>query len=272
GNQEWSAYRHVDFIRDYNTLETVSMTKHPILVAAAHIKRKLGFYIWNVVIIVVLILALSFTTLAISPVSDGRLGVTMTLFLTSIAFKLVVKTTLPSISYLTYLDMYVVFALAYLTLQAAEIAIMIHLKKYKTPSKIEVYDEIAQGCLIGLLIIFHLAFIIYIQVTAFSRQRTMSDKELDFEIAKINLNQKAAESKTNTGLGGAQLSGIDARNGKVRPDENPLFNQPPGPTILQPPVGNQQGPIEVTNPLFNPTQVTNPAPPLVGNQQPFRPQ
>ncbi|BFY98287.1 hypothetical protein BsWGS_01327 [Bradybaena similaris] len=264
GNQEWTAYRHVEFTRDYNTLETVSLTKHPILKAAAHVKRKMGLYFWNVFIIVLLILALSFTTLGMPPVSEDRLMLTATLFLTAIAFKLVVKATLPNISYLTYLDMYVLFSLVYLTLQGLENATMIHLRKFKSLNKIEVYDEISQGCLIALLIIFHLTFLIYIQVTAFSRRRSMGDKELDFELAKYNLKRKEQENMAGKEKG--ELAGIDARTGMPRGNENPLFMQPQT-------MGNQQQPMEVNNPLFmQPQTMGNQQQPMEVNNPLFRQQ
>ena len=50
-----------------------------------------------------LILALTFTLLAVDPMLNDRLAIIMTLFLTSVAFKLVVRSHLPSIPYLTYM-------------------------------------------------------------------------------------------------------------------------------------------------------------------------
>ncbi|CAL1528735.1 unnamed protein product, partial [Lymnaea stagnalis] len=102
-SQEWRAFHHVEFKRDYTVMEFMGKSKHGVLVASAHVKRKLGFYFWNIIIIVLLILGLSLTVLAIDATSTDRLSVIFTLFLTAVAFKLVVKTTLPNISYLTYL-------------------------------------------------------------------------------------------------------------------------------------------------------------------------
>lgn len=50
-----------------------------------------------------LIISLTFAAFTIGYNSSDRLNVTITLFLTAVAFKLVVKQSLPTISYLTYL-------------------------------------------------------------------------------------------------------------------------------------------------------------------------
>ncbi|XP_055894738.1 uncharacterized protein LOC106050332 isoform X2 [Biomphalaria glabrata] len=176
-SQDFIAYRHVEFTRDFSTLDLMGKTKHPILTASAHVRRRLGFYFWNVVVIVLLIIGLSMCVLAIEPSSTDRLALLLTLFLTAVAFKLVVKTTLPTISYLTYLDIYVVFTLIYLFLAAAVSAMMIHLSTFRDKSKILLYDEIAQSLLISLLILFHLIFLIYIQLTALKRRREMKRKD-----------------------------------------------------------------------------------------------
>ncbi|GFS16205.1 gamma-aminobutyric acid receptor subunit gamma-2 [Elysia marginata] len=102
-SEEWVNYRHIEFVHDVMKREMESSNKHPVLVASAHAKRKLGSYFWNVGIIVFLILALTFTLLSIDPMINDRLAIIMTLFLTAVAFKLVVRSSLPSISYLTYL-------------------------------------------------------------------------------------------------------------------------------------------------------------------------
>ena len=50
-----------------------------------------------------LIISLTFAAFTIEHTNADRINVTITLFLTAVAFKLVVKQSLPTISYLTYL-------------------------------------------------------------------------------------------------------------------------------------------------------------------------
>lgn len=59
--------------------------------------------------------------------------------------------------------MYVIFALVFLVLQAVENSIMLHLAKFVDSNTVEIYDEVAQFCLLVIFIAFHLAFIIHIQ-------------------------------------------------------------------------------------------------------------
>ncbi|CAH8444228.1 unnamed protein product [Dicrocoelium dendriticum] len=61
------------------------------------------------------ITGLSFATFAVPPERpENRLQLSFTLFLTSVAFKFVINQSLPKISYLTYMDKYVLMSLAIL--------------------------------------------------------------------------------------------------------------------------------------------------------------
>ncbi|XP_059163316.1 uncharacterized protein LOC131946512 [Physella acuta] len=194
-SQEWRAYHHVEMTRDFTTLEHMDNTKHPVLLASAHVRRRLGFYFWNFAIIVLLILGLSLTVLTMDPAGSDRLSLILMLFLTAVAFKLVVKATLPTISYLTYLDIYVVFTLIYLAFQAFVNAMMTHLSRFREKAKIMAYDEIAQTILVILIVLFHAIFIIYIQLTAFRRRRQMKRKDHEFKLAQLA--KKAALAKVD---------------------------------------------------------------------------
>ncbi|XP_033756062.1 uncharacterized protein LOC117338818 isoform X2 [Pecten maximus] len=101
---EWNVYKHVETYRDKTTIEYASSTVHPILHVQCRVARKVGYFVWNIIFIVLLIASLTFTTFAIEPDSADRLAVTITLFLTAVAFKFVVKQSLPTISYLTNLE------------------------------------------------------------------------------------------------------------------------------------------------------------------------
>lgn len=60
----------------------------------------------HVCIFQLLIISLTFAAFTIDSGTADRITVTITLFLTAVAFKLVVKQSLPTISYLTYLVWY----------------------------------------------------------------------------------------------------------------------------------------------------------------------
>jgi hypothetical protein len=70
-------------------------------------KRKPNYYMWNIYIMLLILGSLSFTVFSVHAEETGdRLGIMLTLVLALVAFKLVLAQSLPSISYLTMLDVY----------------------------------------------------------------------------------------------------------------------------------------------------------------------
>ena len=52
-SQEWKIYKHVECTHQITTLEYASSTIHPILVFSCRVRRKVWYFIWNIVFIVV---------------------------------------------------------------------------------------------------------------------------------------------------------------------------------------------------------------------------
>lgn len=186
-SQEWSIYKHVECIPSTTSLEYASSTIHPILYFNCRVKRKVGYFVWNIIFTVILILALSFTTVSIEPAASDRLVSTITLFLTMVAFKLVIKQSLPTISYLTYLDMYVVGSLMFLVMMSVENAVVASLAPDMDKELLTVYDELAIVSLAVFLILSHLIFIIYIQITALKRRRQMLELDKNYQMQARHL-------------------------------------------------------------------------------------
>ncbi|XP_020630630.1 acetylcholine receptor subunit alpha-type acr-7-like [Orbicella faveolata] len=105
-DQEWYLCRHmVTKATITEKAEGISSPNdYPLYHITCHVKRKNGYYLWNMAMVIFLIYILSFCSFSveISSPSD-RLGVTLTLLLTAVAFKFVVSQSLPTISYLTLL-------------------------------------------------------------------------------------------------------------------------------------------------------------------------
>ncbi|KAJ8037905.1 Glycine receptor subunit alpha-3 [Holothuria leucospilota] len=107
GCNEWDLQEHVvtevkqpDLTKDKKVYSTYLIKLHA--------QRKPLFYVWNVVLPVFCILALSFTSFVIDAENPSdRLSVTVTMLLTAVAFKSAVSSMLPKIPYLTLLDKYV---------------------------------------------------------------------------------------------------------------------------------------------------------------------
>eukprot|EP01105_Mastigella_eilhardi_P008606 TRINITY_DN2081_c0_g1_i2.p1 TRINITY_DN2081_c0_g1~~TRINITY_DN2081_c0_g1_i2.p1 ORF type:complete len:408 (-),score=116.32 TRINITY_DN2081_c0_g1_i2:24-1247(-) len=93
----------------------------PGFIVEIKVQRKAGFYFWNTIVPLALIVSLSFLS-AVFPTGDAasRLALTVTLLLTAVAFKGTTTSYLPKISYLTMLDVFIVAAFSTLSLVVCE--------------------------------------------------------------------------------------------------------------------------------------------------------
>ncbi|PAA66589.1 hypothetical protein BOX15_Mlig010629g1 [Macrostomum lignano] len=114
--QEWRLHEHIEVEKRTLTQEFSStMKSHPCLAVRCRAARRPGYFYWNVFLIMFMISGLSFATFAVEPHKcEYRLRLSFTLVLTSVTFKYVVAQSLPRISYLTYMDKYVLMSLAIL--------------------------------------------------------------------------------------------------------------------------------------------------------------
>src|SRR5215204_5937707 len=87
------------------------------------LKRKRGYYVWNVFLPLGFITLLAWTVFFIAPDDvSTRTTIAITALLTAIAFSLVVSGTRPRVSYLTYMD--AVFLNAYFLIFVATAAVI----------------------------------------------------------------------------------------------------------------------------------------------------
>ncbi|XP_071501767.1 uncharacterized protein [Diadema antillarum] len=115
GNQQWKLWKHViaQPIEEDKSLVGAHRS-YPIYHITTHVQRKPGFYIWNIALIMLLIVLLTFSSFVVDrTLPADRLSVTVTLLLTAVAFKYVVSQSLPLISYLTLLDKFVLCCLIF---------------------------------------------------------------------------------------------------------------------------------------------------------------
>ena len=108
-----------------NAKESSSGYQYPRFRFVMYLTRKSGYYMSNVCIPIMIISALSLISCGIN--EDGtrlqtsdRLGITLTLLLTGVAYKFVVASSLPQLSYLTLLDSYVWCCFGFMFLIAVE--------------------------------------------------------------------------------------------------------------------------------------------------------
>lgn len=95
--------------------ESGSGTIRPIMHIQTVAVRESMYYLWNIVLPMMLINGISIGTFAVprTDVAD-RLGVSMTMVLTAVAFKLEISAGLPDLSYLTRLDQFVLVSFMFI--------------------------------------------------------------------------------------------------------------------------------------------------------------
>jgi len=105
---------------------STTSTVRPLLVMSLSISRYRGFAFWNIEMPMGIITALGAGTFAGELSALERLGVSVTLLLTAVAYKSMVMADLPRISYLTEIDKYVVACFLALSLVVVENSLCEH--------------------------------------------------------------------------------------------------------------------------------------------------
>jgi len=101
------------------------------IIHTAQVIRKCGYFIWNFVLIMMLITTLSFAPFCMEGYS-GRFKLFFTLMLTQVAFKFSASNNLPKVSYLTYLDKYVISCMAFMFTMSIWNAVITTIASYQT--------------------------------------------------------------------------------------------------------------------------------------------
>ncbi|XP_028408118.1 uncharacterized protein LOC114530711 [Dendronephthya gigantea] len=198
GCHEWSLCPHVVAGRvDPKKNNSGSHRTYPNYEITCHVKRKPNFYMWNVALIMGLIMSLTFCSFSVDVDSpEDRLSVTLTLLLTSVAFKFVVSQSLPNVSYLTCLDQYVISCMIIQCIIAVLNAI-----GGKIPEENqELFDNASVCVLGGSVVILHFIFGIIFSIKVAKRNTFLSKitKEYDRLAAEYNerWNQKKKHLKS----------------------------------------------------------------------------
>lgn len=111
---------HVDFW--FTKLQYQADDQFPLIQIHCNVGRKPRYYLVNVALPVFSIVMASGSSMTVDPRTDmsGRLGATLTLVLTAVAYKYLVAQMVPAISYNTLLDHYVLWCWLFLLLMVLE--------------------------------------------------------------------------------------------------------------------------------------------------------
>jgi len=177
---EWHLWNHVETqfgLTDPNT--SSSGVTYPHYVVTLHVTRTVTYYIYNVMVIMFLLVMMAATSFAV-PLTDagGRLSVSLTLVLTSVAFKFSTAQNIPKVGYNTYLDVYLFVCFAFLSLIVAENAVVARLNLSQRDENIFI---IAIGSLWVLFTLIEVVLAIFFVTT---NNHQMGHKDHAFAMAQ----------------------------------------------------------------------------------------
>eukprot|EP00965_Chrysotila_dentata_P014547 481598-Pleurochrysis_carterae.AAC.1 len=111
---EWTLLPHLSVQSNLTHAALSSKaTQYNVLSFHVWVRRKWGFYVWNVVVYQCAIVIMTFCSALVEPsLFQPRLAISLTLMLTSVGVKYSVTNYLPKISYLTLLDRYMLMCFA----------------------------------------------------------------------------------------------------------------------------------------------------------------
>ncbi len=120
------------------------------------IERRIGYYIWKVMAVLVMLVVLSWIVFLIDPADIGnRMAVSITLFLAAVAFAFVTGSLIPRVSYLTLLDKYTLGCYVLLFLAPLE-SLVAYRQARQDQAKARRTDRLALGCFPAAFLLLHL--------------------------------------------------------------------------------------------------------------------
>eukprot|EP00854_Cymbomonas_tetramitiformis_P025588 gene25588-31274_t len=154
-----SIIRQGNFVPDWKVLRLTGIEeeRRDCYTLAIQVKRLQQSIAWNIAFLFMLIEGLLFVAFGVEADKLGdRMSINLTLLLTAIAFKYVVKEELPNVPYLTAMDKYILFGLFLMFLQGMENYLAHEL--YIGPLAIDTdkFDAFELCCVYFLLICFFL--------------------------------------------------------------------------------------------------------------------
>lgn len=163
--------------------------KEPLFQFHVHARRKYNYYLWNIAAMVNMISFLAFTSFAIERNDTGkRLSVSLTLLLTVVAFKNFVSSILPKVSYLTLMDKYVLFNVAFIFLVSVQNAVVGKVG----PEVQEQYDIVFLYLSICIYFVFQGLFVV-VSVRAVKKSRCRFRERFIGEFSIIKTLWRASE-------------------------------------------------------------------------------
>lgn len=179
--QEWQL---CDFVtmRKKPTRKDFSQRKRvtfPGLSAGCCAIRRWKFFVWNMVLVMGFISSTSIATFAVdNNLTQNRLQLSITLMLTTVAFRIVTNQGLPKISYNTILDVYLLFSMLFTYTVCIWHAVISLFSSQSYQDDLDLYVFIVMVTVFGL---FQIGFVIYVIIKVFFRNRIIKESLQQYE-------------------------------------------------------------------------------------------
>uniref|UniRef100_K1QX27 Cys-loop ligand-gated ionic channel n=1 Tax=Magallana gigas TaxID=29159 RepID=K1QX27_MAGGI len=172
--QEWHLYMHTECSRrDLVIDQADNSVRRSALSVKCRAARRPGYFVWNIFLVTFLICTLAFATFSVEKkLPQNRLQLSFTLVLTAVAFKSVVNSSLPRISYLTYMDKYLLAAMIMLSAVCVWHALVTVVKE-TIADKAETIVLISLGI---IYVIYNVGFLIIIYL--YVRRSTVGEEQV----------------------------------------------------------------------------------------------
>jgi hypothetical protein len=195
--QEWRLYKEVenekdqiDEVYDANTGHT---GKRTIISCKTHATRRPGYYITNILVIMFFICSMVFTTFSVDFIKrENRLQLTFILLLTTMAFKSAVGNSLPRISYLTSLDVYIMASMTIVVLICVWHAIVPYISFEWTAAIANTSDKAVLIAFGGLFALVQIVFVLAVGMPYLRRRFVYEEKERKHKIKLQALKSEGA--------------------------------------------------------------------------------
>jgi len=209
--QEWTLYPHINtetrFIYDIK-----SEYEKPAFTFSSKIARRPGYFIYNAYMLIFMISGLGFVPFSFAAYSPHfRIQTTCLLILSSVNFRWIVTSRLPTVSYLTTLDLYAIGALVFLVLLCcwhAIIGTFLLNDIMDTPLRIEI-DFYALYVISSVYVIFHVVYIIFFLIKYLRYGNITKEEEENEKLKNLmteTLNQeKIIARKIEVGIDDSQI-------------------------------------------------------------------
>lgn len=189
--QEWHLYMHTETEKKELAIDQADATvRRSALSVKCRAARRPGYFVWNIFMVTFLICSLAFTTFSVDKTyPQNRLQLSFTLVLTAVAFKSVVNQSLPRISYLTYMDKYLLISMVMLSTVCAWHG-LVTLLNHDKPNADRV-EIIILSVLSIVYISYNVGFVVIIHMYPCHKRRTMQQKDKEYkEGLLMNINNK----------------------------------------------------------------------------------